>query len=101
MTFEAKLSGQCSAKEIEECMDDPNIPEAKKQQKLQHTCRAEVHYLRFLRTKERVENFQPIKIIGRGAFGEVRLVQRRNDGKIYALKSLIKSEMVCLGCSCV
>jgi protein-serine/threonine kinase len=34
-----------------------------------------------------------LKIIGKGAFGEVRLVQRKHDGKIYALKSLIKQEM--------
>jgi hypothetical protein len=56
--------------------------------------RAEVEYLRFLRTKERPENFSTLKIIGKGAFGEVKLVQRRNDGKIYALKSLVKQEMV-------
>jgi protein-serine/threonine kinase len=56
--------------------------------------RAEVEYLRFLRTKEKPENFSTLKIIGKGAFGEVKLVQRRNDGKIYALKSLVKQEMV-------
>ena len=49
---------------------------------------------RSLRTKERPENFSTLKIIGKGAFGEVKLVQRKNDGKIYALKSLVKSEMV-------
>jgi serine/threonine protein kinase len=47
-----------------------------------------------LRTKEKPENFSTLKIIGKGAFGEVKLVQRRNDGKIYALKSLVKQEMV-------
>lgn len=56
--------------------------------------RHEVEFLRFLRTKERPENFSTLKIIGKGAFGEVKLVQRKNDGKIYALKSLVKSEMV-------
>ena len=56
--------------------------------------RAEAEYLRFLRTKEKPENFATLKIIGKGAFGEVKLVQRKNDGKIYALKSLVKSEMV-------
>lgn len=55
---------------------------------------AEAEYLRFLRTKERPESFATIKIIGKGAFGEVKLVQRKNDGKIYALKSLVKTEMV-------
>ena len=56
--------------------------------------RAEIEYLRFLRTKEKPENFSTLKVIGKGAFGEVKLVQRKNDGKIYALKSLVKQEMV-------
>ena len=79
---------------MDNIMKNPSIPDAKKQQKLQSMRRAEAHYLRFLRTREDVNNFQTLKIIGKGAFGEVRLVQRKNDGKIYALKSLIKSEMV-------
>lgn len=68
--------------------------EARRQQKTLNMRRAEAHYLRFLRTKEKADNFQTLKIIGKGAFGEVKLVQRKNDGKIYALKSLVKSEMV-------
>lgn len=75
-------------------MKDASTSDARKEQKKQQMRKAEAEYLRFLRTKERPENFQTIKIIGKGAFGEVKLVQRRNDGKIYALKSLIKSEMV-------
>lgn len=55
---------------------------------------AEIQYLRFLRTKEKPDNFSTLKVIGKGAFGEVKLVQRKNDGKIYALKSLVKQEMV-------
>ncbi|KAA8567367.1 hypothetical protein EYC84_010392 [Monilinia fructicola] len=34
-----------------------------------------------------------LKIIGKGAFGEVKLVQKKQDGKVYAMKSLIKTEM--------
>lgn len=55
--------------------------------------KSEANFLRFLRTSERVQNYATLKVIGKGAFGEVRLVQRRHDGKIYALKSLIKAEM--------
>lgn len=75
-------------------MKEPSISANRKESKRQSMKQAESDFLRFLRTKERAENFQTIKIIGKGAFGEVKLVQRRNDGKIYALKSLIKSEMV-------
>jgi protein-serine/threonine kinase len=70
------------------------MTDLRRQQKLVNMRRAEAHYLRFLRTKEKSDNFQTLKIIGKGAFGEVKLVQRKNDGKIYALKSLVKSEMV-------
>ncbi|KAK4226718.1 kinase-like domain-containing protein [Podospora fimiseda] len=55
--------------------------------------RREGSYLRFLRTKDKPENYNTIKIIGKGAFGEVKLVQKKADGKVYAMKSLIKSEM--------
>lgn len=75
-------------------MKEPSISDSRKQQKQNNMRKAEAEYLRFLRTKERPENFATLKIIGKGAFGEVKLVQRKNDGKIYALKSLVKSEMV-------
>lgn len=75
-------------------MKEPSISDNRKAQKEQSMRRQEAEYLRFLRTKERPENFSTLKIIGKGAFGEVKLVQRRNDGKIYALKSLVKAEMV-------
>ena len=82
------------ALEAEQVMKDQSLSDQRKQQKIDQKRRAEVQYLRFLRTKERPENYTTIKIIGKGAFGEVKLVQKKTDGKIYALKSLVKSEMV-------
>ena len=79
-------------------MKEPSISDSRKASKENSMRRAEVEYLRFLRTKEKPENFTTLKIIGKGAFGEVKLVQRRNDGKVYALKSLVKQEMVCKCC---
>jgi len=35
-----------------------------------------------------------VKVIGKGAFGEVRLVQKIDTGKVYAMKSLQKAEML-------
>ncbi|PSN72782.1 kinase-like protein [Corynespora cassiicola Philippines] len=81
------------ALELESIMKEPSISDSRKQQKENSMRRAEAEYLRFLRTKERPENFSTLKIIGKGAFGEVKLVQRKNDGKVYALKSLVKHEM--------
>ena len=75
-------------------MREPSYSDNRKAQKENQMRKAEAEYLRFLRTKEKPENFSTLKIIGKGAFGEVKLVQRKNDGKIYALKSLVKHEMV-------
>ena len=75
-------------------MKDPSLSDASKGRREVTMRRQEAEYLRFLRTKERPENFSTLKIIGKGAFGEVKLVQRKNDGKVYALKSLVKHEMV-------
>lgn len=54
----------------------------------------EAKYLRFLRTRNKVEDYETIKRIGKGAFGEVKLVRKKNDGKVYALKSLVKTQMI-------
>ena len=81
------------AKELDVILKDNSIPEAKKQQEIKELAQREARFLRFLRTVESPTNFQTIKVIGKGAFGEVKLVQRKTDGKIYALKSLIKAEM--------
>ncbi|KAH8881531.1 kinase-like protein [Thozetella sp. PMI_491] len=59
-----------------------------------HSGKLEARYLRFLRTNESRSNYMTIKTIGKGAFGEVRLVRKRQTGKTYALKRLVKSEMV-------
>lgn len=74
-------------------LNDPHIPATTKRQQTENIRKAEIQYLRFLRTKESPRNFSTVKIIGKGAFGEVKLVQRKTDGKIYALKSLVKTEM--------
>jgi protein-serine/threonine kinase len=72
---------------------DPNASKDARHQEGEVLAKKESNFLRFLRTKEAPSNFQTIKVIGKGAFGEVKLVQRKTDGKIYALKSLIKTEM--------
>lgn len=41
-----------------------------------------------------VDEFHPLAIIGRGAFGEVRLCRHTPTKKIVAVKKMKKSEMV-------
>ncbi|KAI9844403.1 MAG: Serine/threonine-protein kinase [Sclerophora amabilis] len=81
------------AQELNNYLNDPAVSNNRKEQKKIREYQKEAEFLRFLRTKERPQNFQTLKVIGKGAFGEVKLVQKKADGKIYALKSLVKAEM--------
>ena len=72
---------------------EPNNSREKREQIWSTAGRKEGQYLRFLRTKDTTGNYQTIKVIGKGAFGEVRLVQRKKGGQVYAMKSLVKTEM--------
>lgn len=74
-------------------MTDPSLTPSRREQLWANSGKQEGKYLRFLRTREKPENYTTIKIIGKGAFGEVKLVQKKQDNKIYAMKSLIKTEM--------
>merc|ERR1719193_3091985 len=54
----------------------------------------ETEFLRLKRSRLGVDDFEPLKVIGKGAFGEVRLVQKVDTGHIYAMKILRKADMV-------
>ncbi|KAL8757481.1 MAG: hypothetical protein Q9184_004197 [Pyrenodesmia sp. 2 TL-2023] len=81
------------AQDLEKQIQDPTLSQEDKNKKVDRMMKQEAQYIRFLRTKESPANFSTVKIIGKGAFGEVKLVQRKTDSKIYALKSLVKTEM--------
>uniref|UniRef100_A0A8C7YP49 Rho-associated protein kinase 2 n=1 Tax=Oryzias sinensis TaxID=183150 RepID=A0A8C7YP49_9TELE len=51
-----------------------------------------VEELRDLQMKS--EDFEKVKVIGRGAFGEVQLVRHKASQKVYAMKLLSKFEMI-------
>merc|ERR1719361_2410462 len=67
--------------------------EQKDEQRRQHASK-ETEFLRLRRSRLGVEDFDPLKVIGRGAFGGVRLVQKRDTGHVYAMKILRKADMV-------
>lgn len=75
----------------ESLKDEPE--EQKSEKRAQHAVK-ETEFLRLKRSKISVEDFDPIKVIGRGAFGEVRLVQKIDTGHVYAMKILRKTDMV-------
>ncbi|KAF8709076.1 AGC NDR protein kinase, partial [Rhizoctonia solani] len=73
---------------------DAVMTEDRKVRQLQNLGRKESTFLRLRRTKLGLEDFRTVKVIGKGAFGEVRLVQKTDTGKIYAMKTLQKAEML-------
>ena len=46
------------------------------------------------RVKISVKDFEPLKIIGRGAFGEVRVCRDKRTREIVAIKKMKKNEMI-------
>ena len=54
----------------------------------------ETQFLRLRRSRLGKKDFKCLKIIGRGAFGEVALVQKLDTGHVYAMKILRKSDML-------
>ncbi|KAK0397217.1 hypothetical protein QR680_002037 [Steinernema hermaphroditum] len=81
-------------KKLEQQMSDQGLSEQEKEERRRIEGAKETDYLRLKRTKLSVTDFQSLKVIGRGAFGEVRLVQKIDSGHIYAMKILRKSEML-------
>ncbi|KAJ9528668.1 hypothetical protein QJQ45_020551 [Haematococcus lacustris] len=67
--------------------------------------RRESDYTRLQRQRMTADDFEPMTIIGRGAFGEVRIVRERSTSRIMAMKKLKKSEMLRRGqpaaCGCL
>lgn len=56
-------------------MKDEPISEEQKAEKWAQYATKESEFLRLKRSRLGVDDFEPLKVIGRGAFGEVRLVQ--------------------------
>jgi len=81
-------------KRLEDSLRDENMSEEQRAEKRHAHAIRETEFLRLKRSRLGVDDFDPLKVIGRGAFGEVRLVQKRDTGHVYAMKILRKSAMV-------
>ncbi|KAL5007847.1 hypothetical protein ScPMuIL_016653 [Solemya velum] len=81
-------------KRLEHIMEEEGLTEEQKNERRQHHATKETEYLRIKRSRLTVDDFDPLKIIGRGAFGEVRLVQKKDTGHVYAMKILRKVDML-------
>ncbi|KAF9108888.1 Serine/threonine-protein kinase [Mortierella sp. GBA35] len=79
--------------ELEARLETEPGSEERKQRQLTALGRKESQFLRLRRTRLGLDDFVTVKVIGKGAFGEVRLVQKLDSGKIYAMKTLRKADM--------
>merc|ERR550539_2270810 len=79
---------------LEESFVDNGLEQSIVVEKRNQHAAKETEFLRLKRSRLGVDDFDPIKVIGRGAFGEVRLVQKIDTGHVYAMKILRKTDMV-------
>jgi serine/threonine kinase 38 len=79
---------------LEEQMSKLNLSDAEKEKMRSEFKRQEVLAMRQLRKKLSSNDFIMLKIIGKGAFGQVRLVKKRDSGEVLAMKTMVKEAMV-------
>ncbi|KAH8958722.1 hypothetical protein BDL97_06G040900 [Sphagnum fallax] len=82
---------------LERKIADGDVSPEDEQNLLKELERKETEYMRLQRHKMGVDDFELLTIIGRGAFGEVRLCRAKATGEVYAMKKLKKSEMLSRG----
>ena len=80
--------------QLEKSMDQLNLDAPQRERYLKRLHSKESEYTRLRRVRFSKKAFETIKVIGRGAFGEVRLVRMNSNGQLYAMKILRKSEMI-------
>ncbi|KAL0214319.1 hypothetical protein P9112_006503 [Eukaryota sp. TZLM1-RC] len=80
--------------ELQKQLADPSLSSDQKQSLINEFKALETAYLRSSRVKLTITDFESVAVIGRGGFGEVRLVRHINSGKYLALKILSKSNIV-------
>ncbi|XP_024383390.1 uncharacterized protein [Physcomitrium patens] len=82
---------------LERRLQDADVSPEDQHNLLKDLERKETEFMRLQRHKMGVEDFELLTIIGRGAFGEVRLCRAKATGEVYAMKKLKKSEMLLRG----
>uniref|UniRef100_A0A7N0TVJ7 non-specific serine/threonine protein kinase n=1 Tax=Kalanchoe fedtschenkoi TaxID=63787 RepID=A0A7N0TVJ7_KALFE len=83
--------------QLEKKLATSDVPEEEQLNQLKELERNETKYIRLKRHRMNVDDFELLTVIGRGAFGEVRLCRGKVSGTIYAMKKLKKSEMLSRG----
>ena len=81
---------------LEAKMGEMKINESEKQRYREVFKKVEADAQRDMRKRLTTEDFEPLAVIGRGAFGEVRLVRMKDryTREVYAMKSMLKQAMI-------
>ncbi|GAU25816.1 hypothetical protein TSUD_30800 [Trifolium subterraneum] len=79
---------------LEKKLADSEVSEEEQNNLLKYFEKKEREYMRLQRHKMGADDFEPLTMIGKGAFGEVRICREKATGHVYAMKKLKKSEMV-------
>ncbi|KAA3488803.1 serine/threonine-protein kinase tricorner-like [Gossypium australe] len=77
--------------------EEAQISSEEQEEMMRNLERRETEYMRLQRRKIGIDDFEQLTVIGKGAFGEVRLCRAKSTGEIFAMKKLKKSEMLSRG----
>lgn len=79
---------------LEKKLADADVSEEDQNNLLKFLEKKETEYMRLQRHKMGADDFDLLTMIGKGAFGEVRVCREKTTGHVYAMKKLKKSEML-------
>ncbi|KAK1865787.1 hypothetical protein I4F81_008310 [Pyropia yezoensis] len=80
--------------DLERHLEATTLSPAEKDAARKEHVRKETAFLRDRRRPMSDADFETLAIIGRGAFGEVKLVRKRDTGEYFAMKKLRKADML-------
>ncbi|KAH0790390.1 AGC family protein kinase [Histomonas meleagridis] len=92
-------SSECKQRhrQFKEILQQSDMSKKEKKNLESEFARGESNIKRIRRRNLRVTQFEKIKLIGRGAFGDVYVVRDKEDKEIYAMKILRKNELIAKG----
>ncbi|CAN4122676.1 unnamed protein product [Withania somnifera] len=76
---------------------EAQVPSEEQEKMLRNLEKRETEFMRLQRHKVGIDDFEQLTVIGKGAFGEVRLCRFKSTGEIFAMKKLKKSDMLSRG----
>ncbi|OIV90658.1 hypothetical protein TanjilG_23771 [Lupinus angustifolius] len=82
---------------LEKKLADAELSEEEQHNLVKYFEKKERDYMRRQRHKMGPDDFELLTMIGKGAFGEVRICREKASGHVYAMKTLKKSEMLSRG----